>query len=101
MTLTREQFDQLSGTYAKHVVEGMDIDSLVEFAYETIVENLEDASDETLLERLFSYYEEYEVVSMLEDVGANPTEFDIPTNGDELTEEQQKQLRDLVKPTDT
>jgi len=102
MTLTREQFDQLAGTYAEHVVEGMDIDSLVEFAYETIVENLEDAGDETLLERLSSYYEEDEVVSMLEDVGANPADFDIHNHlDDELTEEQQKQLRDLVKPTDT
>jgi len=101
MTLTREQFNQLAGTYAEHVVEGMDIDSLVEFAYETIVENCVDAGDETLLERLSSYYEEDEVASMLEDVGANPADFDIPTNGDELTEEQQKQLRDLVKPTDT
>ena len=71
MTLTREQFDQLAGTYAEQVVEGMDIKSLEQFAYDTIVENLEDVGDEALLEQLYSYYEEDEVHNLLESVGVS------------------------------
>jgi hypothetical protein len=97
MTLTREQFNQLVSDYAEQVVEGMDIKSLEQFAYDNIVENLEDAGDEALLEQLCAYYEENEVASMLESVGANPADYDVNTNGDELTEEQQQLLRDIVK----
>jgi hypothetical protein len=97
MTLTREQFNQLAGTYAEQVVEGMDIKSLEQFAYDTIVENLEDVGDEALLEQLCAYYEEGEVYDLLESAGANPADYEINTNGDELTEEQQQLLRDIVK----
>jgi transcriptional regulator of aromatic amino acid metabolism len=101
MTLTREQFDQLIGTYADQVVDGMDMKSLVQFAYDTIVENLQDIGDEALLEQLCSYYEEEDVYDLLESVGANPADYDIKTNGDELTEDQQQLLRDIVKQQST
>jgi hypothetical protein len=87
MTLTREQFDQLVGTYADQVVDGMDMKSLVQFAYDTIVENLEDVGDEALLEQLCSYYEEEDVYDLLESVGANPADYDINTNGDEVKQQ--------------
>jgi hypothetical protein len=101
MTLTREQFDQLIGTYADQVVDGMDMKSLVQFAYDTIVENLEDIGDEALLEQLCSYYEEEDVYDLLESVGANPADYDIKTNVEELTEDQQQLLRDIVKQQST
>jgi hypothetical protein len=101
--LTRDQYEQLLTNYAESIVDGMDIDTLVAFAYDQLEQNLRSnyATDSELIEEISRFNNEDEVASMLEDVGANPTDFDIPTNGDELTEEQQKQLRDLVKPTDT
>jgi hypothetical protein len=103
MTLTQDQFDQLLTNYAESIVYGMDIDTLVAFASDQLEQNLRSncATDNELIEEIGRFNDEDEVASMLEDVGANPAEFNIPTNGDELTEEQQKQLRDLVKPTDT
>ena len=40
MTITQEQYDLLVAKYASDIVEGMDMDSLVEFACDTIEENL-------------------------------------------------------------
>jgi hypothetical protein len=101
MTLTREQYDQLVGAYAEQVVEGMDIKSLEQFAYDTIVENFDDAGDDVLLDQLCAYYEVDEVCDMLESVGANPEDYDITKDDDELTEEQIQFLRDVVKPDNT
>lgn len=101
MTLTKEQYDQLVGTYAKQLVEGMDFKSLEQFAYDTIVENLDYAGDDVLLDQLCAYYEVDEVCDMLESVGANPEDYNINKDGDNLTEEQIQFLRDVVKPDNT
>jgi hypothetical protein len=47
--------DVLIENYASAVVEGMDLDSLIEFAYDTIVESLDNCSDEELLEEVERY----------------------------------------------
>lgn len=47
--------DILIENYASAVVEGMDLDSLIEFAYDTIVENLDNCSDQELLEEVERY----------------------------------------------
>jgi hypothetical protein len=104
MTLTQDQYEQLLTNYAESIVDGMDMDSLVQFAMEQIEENIRRmfSLDEELIEEISRFYDESDVAAMLEDVGANPADFDIHNHlDDELTEEQQKQLRDLVKPTDT
>jgi len=44
--------DQLIEDYASDLVEGMDLDSLVQFAYDVIVENLEDMSVNEILEQV-------------------------------------------------
>jgi hypothetical protein len=104
MTLTQDQYDNLLANYVDSLVDGMDMDSLVQFAMEQIEENIRRmfSLDEELIEEISRFYDESDVAAMLEDVGANPADFDIHNHlDDELTEEQQKQLRDLVKPTDT
>ncbi len=104
MTLTQDQYDNLLANYVDSLVDGMDMDSLVQFAMEQIEENIRRmfSLDEELIEEISRFYDESDVAAMLEDVGANPADFDIHNHlDDELTEEQQKQLRDLVNPTDT
>jgi len=44
--------DQLIEDYASDLVEGMDLDTLVQFAYDVIVENLEDMSVNEILEQV-------------------------------------------------
>jgi trehalose-6-phosphate synthase len=79
MTLTQVQYDQLLSNYAEQIVEGMDMDDLVQFAMEQLEQNLRAncSSDDELIEEIGRFYDEEYVASMLEDVGANPAEFDV------------------------
>jgi|LakMenEpi03Aug12_release.lakeMendotaPanAssembly.Ray.scaffolds.fasta_scaffold4162433_1 hypothetical protein len=45
-------FDNLRSEFANHIVDGMDIDALITFAYEKILENLEDMHEVELLEQV-------------------------------------------------
>ena len=81
MTLSPDQYEQLLTNYAESIVDGMDIDTLFTFAYDQLEQNLRSscATDNELIEEISRFNDEDEVASMLEDVGANPTEFNIPT----------------------
>ena len=52
ITINREQ---LIEDYAQLIVEGMDMDTLVSFAYDTLVGNLDAYSDEELLKEVKEY----------------------------------------------
>jgi hypothetical protein len=52
ITINREQ---LIEDYAQLIVEGMDMDTLVSFAYDTLVGNLEAYSDKELLKEVKEY----------------------------------------------
>lgn len=47
--------DQLIADFAQALVDGMDMDGLIEFAYDSIVENLSKYSNETLIEEVKNY----------------------------------------------
>lgn len=87
MSLTQDQYDSLLATYCESIVEGMDVDSLVAFAVEQIEENIRRnfSLDVELIEEISRYSDEDEVAAMLEDVGANPTDFDIHNSLDDVT----------------
>jgi hypothetical protein len=80
--LTQDQYDQLLANYAESLVDGMDLDNLVVFAMEQIEENVRKSCllDEELIEEISRFYDEIEVASMLESVGANPADFDVNVN---------------------
>jgi hypothetical protein len=52
MTINREQ---LIEDYASLIVEGMDMDTLVSFAYDTLVSNLESYDDAELIKEVTEY----------------------------------------------
>ena len=56
--MTLNQIDQLKNDYAEMIVEGMDIDSLVTFAVESIEQNLKDYDMEDLKEEIIDCYGE-------------------------------------------
>jgi hypothetical protein len=60
MTFNR---DSLIADYASLIVEGMDMDTLVSFAYDTLVSNLESYDDAELIKEVTEYNPE-----LLEDV---------------------------------
>jgi hypothetical protein len=45
----------LRENYANQIVDGMDLDTLMQFAYEKILENLEDMPDLELVENVKEY----------------------------------------------
>lgn len=47
--------DILRENYAMQIVGGMDLDALMQFAYEKILENLEDMHDNELIENVQEY----------------------------------------------
>lgn len=55
--------EQLIEDYASLIVEGMDMDTLVSFAYDTLVSNLESYDDAELIKEVTEYNPE-----LLEDV---------------------------------
>jgi hypothetical protein len=62
MSLTQSRYDSLIAKYASDIVEGMDMDSLIEFACDTIEENLRkmhQTSDELIQEISEIYGEDY------------------------------------------
>ena len=60
MTFNR---DSLIADYASLIVDGMDMDTLVSFAYDTLVSNLESYDDAELIKEVTEYNTE-----LLEDV---------------------------------
>jgi len=99
MTLTQDQYDQLLANYAESLVDGMDMDSLVQFAMEQIEINIRRncSLDEELIEEIGRFYDdESDVAAMIEDVGGNPADFGVKNWLDEDT--WQTGTRGLVKP---
>lgn len=47
--------DQLIEDYASNIVDQMDLDTLVQFAYDTIVDNMESCSDNEVLEQIEAF----------------------------------------------
>jgi hypothetical protein len=52
ITMNKEQLDQLKRSYAQMIVEGMDMSLLLEFAEDSIVENLKDYDYEDMKEEI-------------------------------------------------
>lgn len=71
MKLTQEQYDSLLSKYIEMIVDGMDLDSLIQFASDTIEENLRNSCsmDEELIEEISQFYDSEIVNDMLESIG--------------------------------
>jgi len=70
MTLTQDQYDKLLAVYIEQIVDGMDLDSLVQFVSETLEENLRVTCSlpEELIEEISLFYDEDYVNEMIESV---------------------------------
>ncbi len=68
MTLTDTQLDQLIDNYADRIVDEMDLKCLIQFAYDTIVENLQGKSEEEVLTEISYVYDQDVVDELIEGV---------------------------------
>ena len=73
-TLTEEQFDTLVENYAQLIVDGMDIHSLEQFAYETIKEGCQSRSEYSLIDEIELVCDPETVSALLDDCGVTPAQ---------------------------
>ena len=64
--LTTSQLDQLKLNYAEMIVEGMDMDSLITFAVESIEKNLKDWDEDDVKEEVLDYYGDETLEGLME-----------------------------------
>ena len=63
--MTLNQIDQLKNAYAEMIVEGMDMNSLITFAVESIEQNLKDYDLKDIKEEIIDCYGEEVLSDML------------------------------------
>jgi hypothetical protein len=68
MTLTSQQLDQLIDNYAERIVDEMDTKCLIQFAYDTIVENLSHLNEEDVLNEIANVYDDDVIQELVESV---------------------------------
>ena len=56
--MNAEQLDQLKTNYAELIVEGMDMDTLITFAVESIEQNIKDWDENDVKSEILDYYGE-------------------------------------------
>ena len=61
MTMTKlneSQLFQLKENYTNMIIDGMDMDSLVQFAFDNIIENIKDWDEEDIKSEILECYDE-------------------------------------------
>ena len=66
--LTASQLEQLKCNYAEMIVEGMDMDSLITFAVESIEKNLKDWDEDDIKEEVLDYYGDETLEGLMENL---------------------------------
>lgn len=70
MELTQYQYDALLANYIEQIIDGMDMDSLVQFASDMMEQNLRVScsTPDKLIEEIGRFYDEDDVQEMVESV---------------------------------
>lgn len=66
--MDKEQLDQLRLNYAEMIVEGMDMDSLITFAVESIEQNLDDWTEDEIKGEILDHYGEETLNDLMEGI---------------------------------
>ena len=65
--LTTSKLDQLKTNYAEMIVEGMDMDTLITFAVESIEQNIKDWDEDDVKSEILDYYGEETLEGLMPD----------------------------------
>jgi hypothetical protein len=68
MALSSAQLDKIVEIFATNMVDSMDEKTLVNFVYDTIVENMSNLGEEDILNELYAYYDEDDADKIIESV---------------------------------
>ena len=64
--LTKSQLDQLKLNYAELIVEGMDMDTLITFAVESIEQNIKNWDEDDVKSEILDYYGDETLEGLME-----------------------------------
>jgi len=64
--MDKEQLDKLRDNYAYLIVDGMDMDSLITFAVETVAQNLDDWTEDEIKGEILDHYGEETLNDLME-----------------------------------
>jgi len=67
-TLTEAQLNQLKENYANMLIDGMDMDTLCQFAFDTIMQNMEQWDQQDVSEEVTDLYDEEMFKDLMESV---------------------------------
>ena len=65
--LTTSKLDQLKLNYAEMIVEGMDMNTLITFAVESIEQNIKDWDEDDVKSEILDYYDEETLEGLMPD----------------------------------
>ena len=66
--LTASQLDQLKLNYAELIVEGMDMDTLITFAVESIEQNIKNWDEDDVKNEILDYYGDETLEGLMEGI---------------------------------
>ena len=66
--LTTKQLDQLKLNYAELIVEGMDMDTLITFAVESIEQNIKNWDEDDVKSEILDYYDDETLEGLMEGI---------------------------------
>lgn len=79
--LSRYQLDKLKERYAEMIVDGMDIDTLCEFAYEQILMNVHDYNQDDMFDQVEMIYDKETLEDMISEPSISDLESTAPDYG--------------------
>jgi len=65
--LTTSKLDQLKFNYAEMIVDGMDMNTLITFAVESIEQNIKDWDEDDVKSEILDYYDEETLEGLMPD----------------------------------
>lgn len=77
MAYTNEQLNIMKERYSKYILDNMDIDTLVCFAYQSLIDGMESREFEELREEVLELYEDDVWVDIIAGLVEEPTVIDI------------------------
>jgi hypothetical protein len=67
MTMTPEQLEKLKDNYLNLIIDGMDMDSLIQMTYDLLMDSYGDSTEEELKEEILNLYDEETLKDLMEE----------------------------------
>ena len=58
MTMNKEQLDSLKSNYCEMIIDGMDMDCLIQMCYDLLMDAYKDSTEEELKEEIVDLYDD-------------------------------------------